>query len=1260
MRKLLTCLMVLVLLAPNALRADEKKNAANNSKDSYLPVYQVKATAMDDNTVKACWSWEEIIPDKLLVNFESGDLSDTDFDNTVSNYPWVITENAYEGTYAIKSSNEGKPNSTSAIEITVDVPYNGVMGFNCRVSSETEYDFGRFYIDDVMMLEMSGFKMWQYREYEITEGTHTYRWEYKKDNGTDKEEDAFFLDNVKLFGEVEPFAGGWVTYSDTAYVESVSPGYNVPMWWGIKFPRTESYKDMVLSAISVFDGEPGAGSYTANIFVGGDDAPATLVSTQAFSLTGKEEFVDVELTNPVVIEGDQPLWITLHSVDIFAPASGCEYADDINSDWLSLDGTNWGHLKSDYDFHYSWMIKGYIENQEGKRIELAKERNNRAEFNSYKVYRYECFAGEMSDETVTLLAENVTDTMYMDYQWSNVNVKDGTYQWGVSAVYDGNNESSITWSNIVDKNMIAEVNVNVTTNNDKTAEGTLVRFINKSEPGMEYDYEVVLDETGTHTWKKFRKGIYEVTISNAGYYSCYESDVMEIWDETTLNCELEEIVAAVNLYVSPTGWAMWNEDNDNDNALNYDVYLNNTFVEKVTTTYFQHTDVVVGQSYTTKVIANYATGVSDPMTYTWTFKDCENYEGVTDFTVKYANNKAVLNWNVPGIDVSQEPQTLSFSFETDLDQWTTIDANNDGHVWYHSLQANEHEVDPVEGHTGTGYICSESFCNAFSALTPDDYIVSPEKIVATPTSKITFWASAQDAAYAAEHFGVAVSTDGNTSADDFSTLSEWTLTAKSAPKSQRGTRDQGNWYQYEADLSSYEGQEIWVAIRHFNTTDMFILLVDDVELVDVALMPELKDESLALGAFVYRDGELLNTEPIRTGRFSEPMPVETEREYCIRVVYGGEKDDTYYAMSCPDCETLFAEMLCDAPEDLYGVQSANEQGLMGVRLVWPYAAPTTNWLYYDNGLKLDGIGGPETFLWGVMFPAESLIGYEGTSLTKVTMYANAMSSGFIYIYSGGITTPSSMLHAQQYATDGTAEDFEEFELTVPVELDITKNLWIVFSTNTGTIYPAGAAKDCGDPNSRWISMDGYTWEDMSIYGLNYSWMVRGYVSDNDKLGGETRALQHYNIYRGSSENDFELIDDTTEKTYFDLVNEGTYYYQVTAVYEQEGIECESDPANAYENEEQDYIIVVVKKGESLGENTVVTMVYPNPAKDVLNINAEAMTRVSIMNTLGQTIYDQAVDTDDVVLDMTQFESGVYMLRITTENGVATQRIMVNN
>ena len=292
-----------------------------------------------------------------------------------------------------------------------------------------------------------------------------------------------------------------------------------------------------------------------------------------------------------------------------------------------------------------------------------------------------------------------------------------------------------------------------------------------------------------------------------------------------------------------------------------------------------------------------------------------------------------------------------------------------------------------------------------------------------------------------------------------------------------------------------------------------------------------------------------------------------------------------------------------------------------------------------------------------MFPASALIGYDGTTLTKVSMYDNAMSSGFINVYYGGTVAPATLVHSQQYTTTG-AEDFVEFPLTIPLNIDVTKNLWIVFTTNQGQNFPAAACANCGDPNSRWISMDG-NWEDLSIYGLNYSWMIRAYVA-GDLKNNANRSWTHYNIYRGTSADEFELIGQSFEGTYFDKVGDGEYYYQVTASYTEEGHDCESDPANAYENEEQNYVVVEVIT-ESVNENDVKgLMVYPNPTKDVLNINAEAMTHVSIINTLGQTIYDQTVDTDDVVLDMTQFEAGVYMLRITTENGVATQRIMVNN
>ena len=70
------------------------------------------------------------------------------------------------------------------------------------------------------------------------------------------------------------------------------------------------------------------------------------------------------------------------------------------------------------------------------------------------------------------------------------------------------------------------------------------------------------------------------------------------------------------------------------------------------------------------------------------------------------------------------------------------------------------------------------------------------------------------------------------------------------------------------------------------------------------------------------------------------------------------------------------------------------------------------------------------------------------------------------------------------------------------------------------------------------------------------------------------------------------------------------------------------------------------------------MVYPNPTKDNLNIVAENMTRISIINALGQLVYDAAVDSDNEVVDMSQYESGMYMVRIMTENGMTVKRVTV--
>ena len=187
-------------------------------------------------------------------------------------------------------------------------------------------------------------------------------------------------------------------------------------------------------------------------------------------------------------------------------------------------------------------------------------------------------------------------------------------------------------------------------------------------------------------------------------------------------------------------------------------------------------------------------------------------------------------------------QTFDFDNST-MQGWTTIDADGDGYTWVLGSQIGGIYLQAGASLEGTGHnssadmVCSGSFSNAASAaLFPDNYLVSPQiKLGGT----LTFYACGQDVAYVSEHFGVAVSIAGNTSAADFTTIQQWTMTAApsltpalNAPqKAFRSTRRaQGNWYQYTVDLSDYAGQTGYVAIRHFGCSDMFILDIDDIEL----------------------------------------------------------------------------------------------------------------------------------------------------------------------------------------------------------------------------------------------------------------------------------------------------------------------------------------------------------------------------------------------------------------------------------------------
>jgi hypothetical protein len=70
-------------------------------------------------------------------------------------------------------------------------------------------------------------------------------------------------------------------------------------------------------------------------------------------------------------------------------------------------------------------------------------------------------------------------------------------------------------------------------------------------------------------------------------------------------------------------------------------------------------------------------------------------------------------------------------------------------------------------------------------------------------------------------------------------------------------------------------------------------------------------------------------------------------------------------------------------------------------------------------------------------------------------------------------------------------------------------------------------------------------------------------------------------------------------------------------------------------------------------------VYPNPVHDQLNITSGVkMTQVEIFNQLGQKVYGQVIKDTNFNMSTAGFNAGVYFVKITSDEGIATKKIMV--
>lgn len=138
----------------------------------------------------------------MVEDFERGDFSLFNW-QLDSSYPWSITtNNPYEGSYCMKSGGSGVGNVVSNMSVIVDIPTDGIMSFYGKISSESGWDYGSFYIDDVLKGSWSGNGNWQRRSYDITAGQHTFRWTYRKDGSVNSNDDCLYVDSICFVNSV--------------------------------------------------------------------------------------------------------------------------------------------------------------------------------------------------------------------------------------------------------------------------------------------------------------------------------------------------------------------------------------------------------------------------------------------------------------------------------------------------------------------------------------------------------------------------------------------------------------------------------------------------------------------------------------------------------------------------------------------------------------------------------------------------------------------------------------------------------------------------------------------------------------------------------------------------------------------------------------------------------------------------------------------------------------------------------------------------
>lgn len=239
---------------------------------------------------------------------------------------WYQTDTeSYDGNYSARSGSITHDENT-VMEIELNILSAGNISFYKMVSSESGYDYLKFYIDGNEMDEWSGDVSWSQESYSVSAGIHTFSWEYSKDGSMSSGSDCAWVDYIEFPEHQQP-----EFYNVTFFVDD---GTNPLTGASVQFNGTNETTDSNGSA--VFSNVPA-----------GNALPYSISKTGFETETGTVNVVDGDITETVT------LYPEVFSVT-FTISNG---ANPIENAEVSLDG--YGTEYTDADGHAVFSSVAY-------------------------------------------------------------------------------------------------------------------------------------------------------------------------------------------------------------------------------------------------------------------------------------------------------------------------------------------------------------------------------------------------------------------------------------------------------------------------------------------------------------------------------------------------------------------------------------------------------------------------------------------------------------------------------------------------------------------------------------------------------------------------------------------------------------------------------------------------------------------------------------------------------------------------------------